>query len=184
MPVVSTSPTYDRATITLHWLTAILVIGLWSLGQTIDWFPRGVPRTAARSIHIVTGVALLVILLVRAGWRTTRGRRLPPTDPPWLALLARCTHGALYALLLSTVLLGVTNTWVRGDSIFGLFRIPSIAPGDKALRGTIEDWHGLSANILLVVAGVHALAALFHHFVRRDGVLRRMLPSRATDDVR
>jgi cytochrome b561 len=177
MNLASTPHTYDRGTIVLHWLTAILVVTLWSVGQTIDWFPRGGPRTWARSAHILAGATLLIVLVVRIGWRTTRGRRLPAVDPTWLAALARATHAALYALLAVTLLLGLTNTLVRGDNILGLFKIPSIAPGDKILRQTIEDWHGLSANILLGVAGFHALAALFHRFVLRDRVLGRMLPS-------
>lgn len=173
----STARTYDRKTIFLHWLTAILVIALWSVGQTIDWFPKGSPRVFARSAHILAGLTLVGVLIVRIGWRVSGGRRLPRADRGWIATLATSTHWGLYGLLGSTVLLGITNALVRGDNLLGLFTIPSIAPGDKQLRGSIEDWHGLSANILLGVAAFHALAGLFHYFVRRDAVLGRMLPS-------
>lgn len=177
MPSSPLSLVYDRRTILLHWLTAILVICLWCVGQTIDWFPKGTPRVYARSAHILFGVGLLCVIVARIGWRSTAGRRLPPADRGWLDVVSRGTHLALYALLISTVALGVTNALVRGDNIFGLFTIPSIAPGDKALRESIEDWHGLSANVLVAVAAFHAAAGLFHHFIWHDKVLGRMLPS-------
>jgi cytochrome b561 len=89
---------------------------------------------------------------------------------------ARLAHGVLYLLLIVTVLLGVANAWVRGDTLFGLFKIPAFDPGNTELRESVEDWHGLSANILLALAGLHAAAALLHHYVFKDDVLRRMLP--------
>ena len=67
---------------------------------------------------------------------------------------------------------------MRGDSIFGLFSVPSIAPGDRALRRLVGGWHETAANLVLILAGLHAAAALFHHWALRDGVLRRMLPLR------
>lgn len=173
----SNAQTYDRKTILLHWITAVLVVGLWSVGQTIDWFPKGVPRTFARSTHILVGVALLIVVIMRIEWRGSGGRRLPSADLGWVAWLAKSTHWALYGLLLSTLVLGVTNALIRGDNILGLFTIPSIAPGNKALRESIEEWHGLSANILLALAAFHAAAGFFHYFIRRDNVLGRMIPS-------
>jgi cytochrome b561 len=82
----------------------------------------------------------------------------------------------LYLLLVAAVLLGITNVWVRGDSIWNVFTIPSFAPGDRALRRQINGYHQVVANTLLVIAGLHALAALAHHYVWKDRVLRRILP--------
>jgi len=166
---------YDRRTIILHWLTALLVIGLWLVGQTVDWFPKGLVRTSARSTHIVCGALLGVLIVYRVWWRVTGGKRLPPADEGLLRTLSTFTHRALYLLVCLTVALGITNAWIRGDSIFGLFRIPSFAPLDKALRDSVEEYHGLSANILIALAGIHALAGLFHHYILKDGVLPRMI---------
>ena len=171
------STSYDRRTIALHWLTAAAVLGLWTVGQTIDWFPKGLPRTYARSTHILCGALLGAIIVYRLWWRATRGRHLPPADDGLLRVVSAFTHRALYVLVCTTVALGITNAWIRGDSIFDLFRIPSLAPDDKALRDAIENYHGLSANILISLAGIHALAGLFHGLIRKDGVLRRMIPS-------
>jgi cytochrome b561 len=168
---------YDSTSIRLHWVTAALVIVLWCLGETIDWFPRGDPRVAARSAHIVLGALLAAITCWRIWWRASRGRRLPAAEMGALRVLATATHLALYALLVATLILGLANTLVRGDSIFGLFALPSLAPGDRALRGQIEDLHSWSATVLLMLAGIHAAAALWHHYIRKDGVLRRMLAS-------
>ncbi|MDE2146639.1 MAG: cytochrome b/b6 domain-containing protein [Burkholderiales bacterium] len=170
---------YDRRTIVLHWITAALVLALWLLGQTIDWFPRGAPQVGARSLHITLGATLAVVLALRLRWRlAAASAKLPPAGAGWLDRLAPRAHQLLYALLLAAVLLGLANAWERGDSIFGLFRIPSFDAADKALRHTIEDWHALAANVLLGLAGLHAAAGLLHHYVFKDDVLRRMLGRR------
>jgi len=170
---------YDNRTIALHWMTSTLVIALWLLGQVIDWFPRGDSRVAARSVHILLGVALALVLLLRIWWRFGGGGvKLPPAGAGRLDMLASVTHKALYVLLAATVLLGIANAWIRGDKIFALLTIPAFAPGNTDLRETMEDWHGLAANVLFFVALAHAGAALLHHFVLKDGVLRRMLPAR------
>ena len=170
---------YDRRTVVLHWITAALVVALWLLGQTIDWFPKGTPRVFARSTHISLGVALALVLLARVSWRLGgRAFHLPPAGSQWLDKRATVTHWLLYGLLITTVALGITNAWVRGDTIFNLFKIQSFDPNNKALTESVEEWHALAANTLLVVALFHAAAGLLHHFVWHDGVLRRMLPTK------
>ena len=178
MQTVPTHPHYDRETVVLHWLTAVLVVSLWCLGQTIDWFPKGNARVFARSTHIAFGALLAAVLVVRIGWRLTAGAKLPPAGLGWLDKLATLTHSGLYALLVTTVALGIANAWVRGDSLFNLFKIPAFHTTNEGLRDTVENWHAFSANTLLVLAFFHASAALVHHFYWKDGVLRRMLASR------
>jgi cytochrome b561 len=67
---------------------------------------------------------------------------------------------------------------VRGDAIFNLFKVPAFDPGNRALVKQVGGWHAIAANTVLIVAGVHAAAALFHHFLLRDATLKRMLPWR------
>lgn len=174
---------YDSRSIGLHWATAALVIALWSLGQTIDWFPRGSARTAARSVHIILGIILGLILCYRIVWRSGKGRRLPPSGTGVFQRLATLLHFALYLALLATVSFGLANVWVRGDTLFNIVTFPAFDPGNKVLRGQVGDLHALAANILLALAGMHAAAALLHHFVWHDDVLRRMMPAlRRHDD--
>lgn len=167
---------YDSTTIALHWITAILVVVLWIIGQTVDFPPVGPLRTDYRSLHIVLGVALGVVLLARLAWRLTRQDKVPPTDQGLLLLVARLTHWSLYVLLILAVGLGIATTWTRGDNVFYLFAIPAYDPGNRPLIRLIHGWHALAANAILIVAGVHAAAALFHHFIMRDATLRHMLP--------
>ncbi len=177
MQDVTNAARYDTRTIWLHWATALLVASQWLGAHTIDWFPTGTWRVAARSTHITLGLTLLVILAARMLWRLTQGRRLPAADRGVLHVAAKATHWGLYALAAATVILGVYFELVRGDSIFGLFRLPSIAPGDRALRSLIGEYHATAANLILILAGVHAGAALVHRYLWKDGVLARMLTS-------
>lgn len=171
-----TSQPYDGVSILLHWLTAVLVAILWTLGQTIDFFPKGALRIDARSVHILLGATLGIVLLVRVLWRASAGRRLPSANTGWLGIVARIVHYGLYLLVTATVVLGVCNAWQRGDVLFNLYTIPKLIPGDLALRRTLEELHGDFADVVVIVAGLHAAAALAHHYLLRDPVLRRMLP--------
>jgi cytochrome b561 len=175
-PISPDARTYDHTTIAFHWLTAILVITQWLGAQVIDWFPRGPLRVDARSVHIVMGVILAVLLVVRLLWRITQGRRLPPTGAGLLDLAGKAAHWGLYALMLAMVVVGMALTWARGDSIFNLFSIPAFRPGDRALADLVGEVHEVVGYLILALAGLHASAALVHRYLWQDGVLHRMLP--------
>jgi cytochrome b561 len=167
---------YDNTTIALHWITALLVAVLWTIGQTVDFPPNGPLRVDYRSLHIALGVVLGIVLLARLAWRLGRHESVPPIDHGLLLVIARLTHWVLYVLLILAVGLGIATEWTRGDSFFNLFSIPVYDPGNRSLARTVHGWHALAANAILIVAGLHAAAALFHHFILRDVTLRRMLP--------
>jgi cytochrome b561 len=168
---------YDSRTIALHWVTAAFVVMLWTLGQCIDSFPKGVPRMSARSVHITFGALLAILLAVRIAWRLRAGVKLSAAVPGISGQLAVGAHYLLYALLAAAVLLGIACEWFRGDTLFNLFTVPAFDPHDKKrLSEPASDLHALAANSLLAVAAVHAAAAIFHHSVLKDGVLRRMWP--------
>ena len=149
---------------------------LWALGQTIDYFSRGAPRVSARSAHVLLGASFAMLLIWRIQWRLRRGAKLLPASHGALGAAAKYGHSILYLAMIVTVALGMANTWIRRDNIAGLFRIPSLAPGDTELRELVEYVHGTSANVLLILAAGHALIALIHRFGLRDQVLQRMLP--------
>ncbi len=179
-PLTQTAATrdlhYDRVTIALHWASATLIGLLWLIGQTVDFAPSGPLRVDYRSVHMLLGVALVGVFAARVIWRLRRGRSLPAAGNELMERIARVTHWTLYLLILAALVLGLANVWVRGDAIFNLFTVPAFDPANKGLRHLISDWHALAANAILILAGVHAAAALFHHIILRDGVLRRMLP--------
>jgi len=167
---------HDPTTIALHWISAALVVLLWTIGQTIDVVPNGPLRVDYRSLHITLGVVLGVVLLARLAWRMTRHAGPPPIVHGAMLLIARTTHWLLYVLLVLTVGIGLVYLWMRGDVIFNEFRIPAYDPGNRALMHQVGGWHALAANAILIVAGLHAAAGLFHHYVLRDATLQRMLP--------
>jgi cytochrome b561 len=172
----NSSSHYDSTTIGLHWTTAFLVLALWIIGQVGNLFPKGVYQTNIWSIHVALGFALATVLIWRIVWRLTGRRRLPAADSGVLHILAEASHYGLYLLLLATVALGVVNAFVRGFSLFDIASLPQF--GDKELKDPITEWHGLAANLLLVLAALHTAAALAHHYVLRDGLLMRMVPER------
>ena len=172
---VGTPARYDRLSIQLHWITAALVVALWTLGQCIDFFPKGAPKIDARSTHFLLGATLAVVLIIRMAWRATGGRSLPLADSGWMGVAAKAVHYGLYILVATTVVLGIFNAWQRGDVVFNVFTIPKLVPGDVALKKTLESLHADFADAVLIVAGLHAAAALVHHYLLRDPVLRRML---------
>ncbi|BEV45854.1 cytochrome b [Rhodopseudomonas boonkerdii] len=168
---------YDRASITFHWLTAVLVLVLWLMAQSEGLLPREW-RHGMWSIHIAAGATLVLIYCVRLPWRMTSGARLASVNSGLLRLLEHATHGLLYVLLAATLALGIVNVAARGWDFFGFVQVPAFAPDNRALRRSINGWHELAANVLLGLAAFHALAALYHQFVRKDGVLNRMIAPR------
>lgn len=173
---------YDVQTRLLHWATAVLVLFMWCGAHVIDWFPRGPMRVDARSVHIICGVALVALTAYRLYWRRTHGVMFARTGE-WWDRAATMIHVLLYGAIITTLSLGLANTWVRGDSLFSIGRIQAFGSYDAdqrhALSEQLTNWHQLSANVILVVALAHAAAALVHNFLLRDDVLSRMLPSRS-----
>lgn len=175
-PVAANARKYDARTIAFHWITLALIAVQWGIAQIIDDFPKGAPRVAVRSTHIVLGLIILAVVIARIVWRATQGRRLPPADQGALHVVAKATHWGLYTLVVAVLLLGVFTTWARGDSIYGLFSIPAFEPGNHDLGESAGDLHGTVVNVLLILAALHASAALVHQYVWKDNLLRRMMP--------
>ena len=166
---------YDRTTITLHWATAILVAIQFLIGRTTSFLPRGPLRVDIWSVHVLFGFALASVVVLGMLWRATHGRRLPPLNRGVLHLTAVAAHRLLDLLLLIMVALGITNVFAHGFPLFNLWHFPKFG-GDEFMR-SVNAWHGLVANIIVAVALFHSAAALFHHHVIKDGVLRRMWPT-------
>ncbi|MBZ9997476.1 cytochrome b [Mesorhizobium sp. BH1-1-4] len=177
------NPTYTGAQKAIHWAVFVLVIGLYGLTYLEDLFPRGDPgRALVWWFHISFGMLLFALVVIRVALRLTVGTPGLPREMSGLERwAARVAHLLLYALLVTIPVLGILLTWYRGDalSFFGLFTIPApFAPNSGTAR-SIRELHSLCANLILILAGLHAAAALWHHFIRKDDVLKRMLPTRS-----
>ncbi|WP_284944151.1 cytochrome b [Acidisoma cladoniae] len=170
---------YDGLAMALHWVTALLVVTLFTLAHVWVFLHRGgAARHSLQWIHISLGISLAAIVILRLVWRGGFSRKLPPATTGIAEWAARGMHLGLYALLITMVVAGLTKIWSQGHaaSFFGLFSVSAPFQIDrswKPLADTVHDW---GAWTIIALAGLHATAALFHHYVVRDGVLRRMMP--------
>ncbi|CAM5776938.1 cytochrome b561 [Labrys miyagiensis] len=171
---------YDGFTISLHWLTALLVIALFVSIELRGFLPRGMAlRHSLESLHISMGILLAAVMAVRILWRLARRYELSSTLPVWQERASSLMHLALYLLLAVQIALGFLWRWAQAEEFdfFGLFSIPSV-PVDAGLRPLLGDAHNIVAWTIIGLAGLHALAALVHHYALKDGVLLRMMPGR------
>lgn len=168
---------YDSVAIALHWATAVLVIANFSLAMTWDWFARPA-KEFMESTHMSFGVLLTLVIVVRLVWRWIPGHQLSSLGAGWARLASKGTHYLLYALLVAEAGLGFAFRWGAGRPMefFGAGIPPligAIARPDRRILRELHEWVGWA---IIAVAAVHALAALYHHYVLKDRVLRRMLP--------
>lgn len=177
------NPSYAGSQKAIHWAVFLLVIGLYGLTYVVDLFPRGDPgRALVWWLHISFGLLLFALVVIRVVLRLVLGTPGLPLEMSQLERwAAKVAHLLLYGLLVAIPVLGILLTWYRGEalSFFGLFTIPAPFSPDRATAGSIKQLHSLCANLILILAGLHAVAALWHHFVRKDDVLRRMLPGKS-----
>jgi cytochrome b561 len=173
-----TASRYDGITIAFHWLTAALVLVLFGTSLLWNYAPRDWGMRSLEDVHVSLGIALAVVLVGRLIWRVVAGRKLAAVGNAITAPLSRIVHWLLYILLALQVGLGFGLRWLQGEefSFFGLFSVPSFLASNRALSHQFEDLHNLTAWTLIYVVAGHAAAALIHHYVVKDRVLKRMLP--------
>lgn len=175
-----TVATYSLPMRALHWLTVIAILVAYGVTYLEGLFERGTPaRAFIWWTHISVGLTILGLVALRFACRA-----VGPVPPPSAALsrpvhlAATAAHLLLYLLLVVTPLVGIYLAFLRGNEVtfFGLFTIPSPMAVDREAARPVQEVHEWLANALVLLALVHALAALAHHVVLRDDVLRRMLP--------
>jgi superoxide oxidase len=172
---------YGTPAIALHWISVVLVVAVGVLGLLHDSWPKQ-SQSFWINIHALVGLLVWVLVVARFGWRR---RHAPPPLPADIGTFSRrlsgLVHGSLYALLFSIPIIGmVTFIWHGRAFDFGLFRLDFGVRSNRAIFHPTEDIHGYLAYALFTLVGIHVLAALWHQFVRHDGVLSRMWPSRLT----
>lgn len=182
MQMFNTQQRYGGVVQFLHWATALLVIVAWVLGTFGDDLPKGAARSAGLFVHISAGLAVLAIVAVRFLWRFVDPPP-PPIETPlgaWLDRAGRFAHLTLYVLLVAVPVVGIVTQFAGGQPLplFGLGEITSPWVADRAFAHSVKEVHELLANALVAIAGVHAAAALGHHWIFRDRTLKRMLPGK------
>jgi cytochrome b561 len=163
----------------LHWLIVVLLIVQFTVAWTMPSIGRNTQPGTLINLHFSLGVTILALAVVRLAWRLTHGEPAPVAGlPPWQVKSARVVHWLLYLLLFVLPILGWINASWRGLPIVMFGReLPKLVAARAPGWAWTGDVHALLATYaLLALVGLHVAAALYHYFLRRDGVLQRMLP--------
>jgi cytochrome b561 len=163
----------------LHWSIVILIIAQYFIAETADELPDGIEKLSLLTRHKSIGMLVLILAIVRIGWKLLNKGNPPPVPMPKAQRIAAAAgHGLLYVLILTQPISG----WAMSSAanypvtLFGWFQFPALVAANHDLHERLEDLHKGMFVVLAVVALLHAAAALYHHFWMKDASLRRMLP--------
>ena len=170
---------YDGVSQALHWATALLVLYAFTNGLGGSEARVYAPlRDSQRQLHETVGMCVLVLVAVRVLWRRVEKRPAPLHVPRWMDVAASVTQSTLYALLFAVPCTAIAGAWLEGHplNLLGGLTIP---PPPLVLHDTgaaISRLHKWLGDAIMWIGAFHALAALYHHFIRKDAALVRMLP--------
>ncbi len=171
---------FDDVVICLHWITLALVVAQFSSAWLLSAAGGTDQAAALLRFHRSLGIVIWLVTVCRLMWRLLLADLPPfPQNMPKLQQqVAKLNEYGLYVLLIFQPLTGLAYTLFRGRP-FPLFfwQVPKLISGDRGLSDWFHRVHEIGAFALLLLITVHALAALFHRFILRDGILQRMLPS-------
>ena len=174
------SPRYTGTAIALHWLLAVAILSSLALGLYMTDLPLSPLRLKLYNWHKWAGITILTLSALRLLWRLTHK---PPPDVPmavWQRRAAHAAHGALYVLFFTVPLAGWAYSSAAGFPVvvYGLWPLPDWVPVNRELAEGLKGLHRALAYALGGLAAVHVGAALKHHFVDGDSLLKRMRPGR------
>ncbi len=167
MTLFGTELRYGMVAQAFHWVTVVLLATAWLVAHGDH-----------RLLHETLGFTVFVIVAARLLWRAVDHRPEHGSLSPVVALGSKLVHWLLYAMLIAIPVSAIVGTWLGGHpiTIYGLGNLGPYLAESRSLGHQVMKVHELLANAIVVVAGLHAAAALFHHFFIKDGVLRAMLP--------
>jgi cytochrome b561 len=178
MQVRNTTARWGSVAQFLHWLIVALIVTQVILALAASEL-HGMAKLAMLARHKSVGITILMLAVVRLAWRLVNPTPpLPLTLKPYERFLANFTHAALYVLIFAMPLSGWIMSSARGFPVswFKVFQLPDLVAKNRPLYEAMLKTHEVLALTLGAVATLHLLAALKHHFVLKDTVLRRMLP--------
>ncbi len=181
MNIRNTTTRYGALAIGMHWLMLLMFVAVYACIELHEFFPKGSDlRAALKTWHFMLGLSILALASLRLIiYITGTVPRIEPDPPKWQMQLAKLIHVALYALMIAMPLAGWLLLSTEGKPIpfFGL-HLPALIGKSKYLADVIEEIHEAGGTIGYFLIGLHAAAALYHHYIVRDNTLRRMLPNR------
>jgi cytochrome b561 len=170
---------YTPIAITLHWLIGLMIVGLFCMGLYMSDLPFSPNKLKLYSWHKWTGITILFLAFLRLIWRIThRPPSLPLNLKKYEKALAHGGHHFLYLLMFMIPFSGWIMSSAKGFPVvyFGLYQLPDLVSKNEALGEFFEEVHEILNYIMMALVAGHALAALKHHFIYKNDVLRRMLP--------
>ena len=175
--VVRAAERYGAGAVAFHWTMAALILFLGGLGLLFDDIPKEA-RPFWINVHGAVGLVYFALVIARIGWRMTHpAPDLPPDIGEFTRRTSFAAHHLLYALMLAIPVLGIIAYVWHGRSFdYGLFQLNFGVASNPGVFHPAEKMHQWLAYALFALAGLHAAGALWHHYIRRDGVLMRMLP--------
>ncbi len=172
------STRYGTVSRLFHWGVGLLFITLLGVGLYMSAMDNGPAKMSLYGLHKATGFVVLFLVAARAVWRARHGfLSLPDNTPKIIQLAARSNMFLLYFCMFAMPLSGLLMSLLGGYpvNIYGLFTIPAITSEPTPAGGFFYNMHEITATIVMVALGLHILGSLYHHFVRKDNVLRRMV---------
>jgi len=171
---------YSAAARAMHWLTAAIVAVVFFFGLWIHYFEPADEAFKLRlyNVHESLGAVVFVLMCIRLAYRLRNpAPPLPPDTPAAIRLAAHGTHAALYALLIAMPVLGflATNAWGFPLKVFGVLPLPVPIAKDEAIAKVLSALHWSGALAVVLLIGGHVAGVVYHTFIRRDGLLRRMI---------
>ncbi|MDM8567477.1 cytochrome b [Candidatus Halobeggiatoa sp. HSG11] len=179
MNIKNTQASYGIITILLHWVMAIIIIGLFFLGEymvDLDYYDQW--YHAAPWWHKSIGILVFALLLIRVGWKLSNPTLVPVANSQlWEVKIAKLVHIIFYILLFIICISGYFISTAKnvGIEIFGLFELPAVMELSENKADIVGEIHEISTHILVIVFLLHGIAALKHHFINKDNTLIRML---------
>jgi cytochrome b561 len=177
MLIKNTENHFGAVSIFLHWLMTILIIVLIVLGLYMTRIPISVEKIKLYGWHKEVGVLVLAFVVIRLLWRLLNKTPSLAALPPWEIIAARSVHYIFYILMFILPFTGWLLSSAAGlqISFFGLFNLPNLIAPNNHLRLFFTETHKLLAYLIIVMLCLHTSAALKHHLVNKDNILRRML---------
>jgi cytochrome b561 len=173
---------YSFASIVLHWVMLLVIVGVYAAIEFREFYPKGSePREALKMWHFMLGLSILGLIWLRIAARLAwAAPQSSPAGPAWREMMAKATHLALYVFMIAMPVAGWLILSAEGEPIpfFGL-ELPALVDENEQFAKQMEEVHELGGTIGYWLIGVHAAASLFHHYILRDRVLARMIPRQA-----
>jgi cytochrome b561 len=178
MSLKNSSQTYGSVAKFFHWLIFLLLLGMVIFGYYLEDFPKDV-QPVTYNIHKIIGLSILLLMALRALWRAVNVKPLLVNTKAWERFAESSVHFLLYVVVIAMPIVGWIGSSAAGrPPHIGSWQFLLPVPQNESLIDISFELHEWLAIALIVLVAIHALAALYHHYIKRDDVLIRMLPSR------